>query len=129
MAKRYHQSMKDRMHESMGERRSMHERDRFNDEKRHDRGDENARGNRFREGMQETFNGMEGRRRREMEDAGMIYEDPNAIANLPQNVMMTPYPKTGPYMPEGLNDDIRGVDHQMDYDDSKRREHWYPKKV
>lgn len=77
----------------------------------------------------EHYAGMEPRRRREMEDAGMIQEDHRAISNLPQNVMIKPYEMTGPYLPEELNDDIRAVDGQMDLDDSQRRRGFFPKKV
>lgn len=108
MAKRYHQSKRDRMHEERGEERHLR------GPVKHHNG---------------HYEGMEPRRRQEMEDAGMIHEDHRAIANMPQEVMIKPYPKTGPYMPEDLDDTIRGVDRQMDYDDSKRREHFYPKKV
>lgn len=66
------------------------------------------------------------RRTQEMQDAGMIHEDRSAIANLPQGVMIKPYPKTGPYMPEDLDDTIKGVDGQMDRDDSKRKQHNVP---
>lgn len=76
-----------------------------------------------------SYEGMAGRRTQEMQDAGMIREDHSAIANMPQNVMIKPYPKTGPYMPENLDDTIRGVDKQMDMDDNKRRQHNVPKKV
>jgi hypothetical protein len=69
------------------------------------------------------------RRTQQMEDAGMIHEDMRQIANLPQEVMMKPYPTTGPDMPQGLDDTIRGVDRQMDYDNSKRQMHNVPKKV
>lgn len=43
----------------------------------------------------------------------MISEDPRAMSNLPQDVMMKPYPEA-PYMPgaEGY-DDIQGIDQQM----------------
>jgi hypothetical protein len=75
------------------------------------------------------YEGAEPRRRQEMEDAGMISEDHSQIANLPQHVMMKPYPKTGPYMPDGLDDTLRGIDKQMDADDSKRKQHFAPKKV
>ncbi len=76
------------------------------------------------------YEGMEGRRTQEMEDGGMIREDHSAIANLPQSVMIKPYPKNGPYMPEDLDDTIKGVDHQINtLDDSKRRQHNVPKKV
>lgn len=75
------------------------------------------------------YEGREGRRHEEMRDAGMIHEDRNAIANLPQEVMIKHYPSSGAYMPEPLDDTIRGIDRQMDYDDSKRRAHFHPKKV
>lgn len=78
---------------------------------------------------EEPYAGMNARRTQEMEDAGMIREDMRAVANLPQEVMIKPYPKTGPYMPEGLDDRISGIDHQMDFDDSQRRRHMFPKKV
>jgi len=110
MAKRYHQSVKDRLAESRGMERH---------ELKH----------KAHHGMDEHYAGMGSRRRQELEDAGMIHEDHRAIANLPQEVMIKPYPYTGPSLPEGLDDTIRGVDAQMDYDDSQRRRHFYPKKV
>ena len=75
------------------------------------------------------YEGRVDRRRQEMADAGMIYEDHEEIANLPQQVMMKKYPKTGPYLPEVLDDTFNGIDRQMDYDDDKRRQNFYPKKV
>jgi hypothetical protein len=83
----------------------------------------------FRPEHNEHYAGMESRRAEEMRDAGMIQENRSAIANLPQEVMIKPYPKAGYALPEGLDDTIRGVDSQMDYDDSKRRAHFEPKKV
>ncbi len=77
----------------------------------------------------EHYAGMEPRRRQEMEDAGMIHENHSAIANLPQEVMIKPYPVPRNYLPEVLDDTLHGVDKQMDYDDNKRREHFMPKKV
>ena len=77
----------------------------------------------------DLYAGMESRRRMEREDGGMIHEDHRAIANLPQEVMMKPYPMTGPYLPEGLDDTIHGIDRQMDYDDSQTKKQFYPKKV
>lgn len=122
MAKRYHQTKRDRMHESAGMWREH--RDKFNDEHRSDISP-------MRHGSVSSgaYEGPESRRRMEMMDAGMIHEDQSQIANLPQNVMIKPYPKNGPYMPDGLDDTIRGVDGQMDYDDRKRAEHFFPKKV
>ena len=127
MAKRYHDSKRMR-----GDSNINHRPDKFNDENHHDkdemRGAERAM---YRKvgAWDGYYAGPEPRRRQEMEDSNMIHEDHMAIANLPQNVMIKPYPKTGPYMPEVLNDDISGVDAQMDYDDDKRADHFYPKKV
>jgi hypothetical protein len=139
--KRYHQSKRDRMHERMGEERHMkrmkmdrmhesegmehymHHKDRHNDEK-HSGGRDHMMRN-YREGY---YEGPEMRRHQEMMDGGMIREDHSKIANLPQDVMIKPYPMTGPYVPEGLDDTIRGVDRQMDSDDSKRAEHFFPHK-
>jgi hypothetical protein len=121
MAKRYHKS-------SRGESTEMHMKDMHNDERRHNAGSEKEHefGKTRRLDM---YGGMDARRRTELEDAGMIHEDHRAIANLPQEVMIKPYPLTGPYNPEGLDDTIRGVDHQMDYDDKQRARHFFPKKV
>jgi len=111
-----------------------HRDDRFNDEWRHDK--DSAYGSMGfnetlarRANMNEFYAGMDARRRQEIEDMGMIHEDHRAIANLPQEVMIRPYPLTGPYNPEGLDDTIRGVDMQMDYDDEQRAGHFYPKKA
>lgn len=110
-----------------------HERDMFNDEKRHD--SEPMPGGPYhydrerREDYSEPYAGRSGRRRQEMADAGMIHEDHAAIANLPQRVEIKPYPKNMKYLPEDLDDTIRGVDRQIDYDDSKKLSHFYPKKV
>lgn len=80
---------------------------------------------------QGDYAGELARRTQEMQDAGMIKEDRSAIANLPQDVMIKPYAKSpSSYMPENLNDDISGVDHQMNaLDGSKRNAHLVPKKV
>lgn len=75
------------------------------------------------------YAGKEARRHQEMHDAGMISEDRNAIANLPQDVMIKAYPKAGAYLPEDLNDKISGIDHQINLDDSLRRKSFAPKKV
>lgn len=104
-----------------------HKRDHFNDEHENYREPENFA---FHPDQgSERYDGYNARRTQEMQDAGMIHEDMRAIANLPQEVMIKPYPAVGPYMPEGLDDSIRGVDGQMHYDDNKRREHFFPKKV
>lgn len=104
-----------------------HKPDHFNDEFHHDKDHERGM-YRSRLTQGELYAGMEPRRRQELEDAGMIHEDVMAIANLPQHPMIKPYPRTGPYNPEVLDDTIRGVDGQMDYDDDQRSRHFYPKK-
>lgn len=79
---------------------------------------------------QGDYSGEYARRTQEMQDAGMIHNDMSAIANLPQEVMIKPYPKHRDYMPEGLDDTIKGVDHQMDsLDGAQRDKHLHPKKV
>jgi len=131
-AKRHHASKKARRDEHMGMERYergpvRHNADKFNDEMRHDQ--DGRMGASFHHHGSDHYDGYNARRTQEMQDAGMIRENPSAIANLPQEVMIKMYPKTGPYLPEGLDDSIRGVDMQMDYDDSQRRAHFYPKKV
>jgi len=106
-----------------------HHSDKFNDEMRHNKDSRDGGMGFHAPKSAELYAGMEPRRRQELEDAGMIHEDHRAIANLPQEVMIKPYPRTGPYLPEGLDDTIKGVDDQMDYDDKQRRAHFYPKKV
>lgn len=76
-----------------------------------------------------SYEGMDSRRTQEMQDAGMIRENPSAIANLPQEVMMKPWPSAGSYIPENLDDTIAGVNRQMAMDDNKRSAHNVPKKV
>ena len=77
----------------------------------------------------EFYAGMDGRRRLEGHDYGMIDEDHSAQANLPQNVIMSKYEEGYSYMPEGLDDTIRGVDRQIGMDDGKRRSGMRPRKV
>ncbi len=102
--------------------------DKFNDQHYSDK--DSSQGG-FLRGMTaaQQYMGMPTSMRSGLEEESMIHEDHRAIANLPQEVMIKPYPRTGPYLPEDLDDTIRGVDAQMDYDDSQRRAHFYPKKV
>lgn len=74
------------------------------------------------------YEGMEGRRHEEMLAGGMIKEDRSAIANLPQEVRITPYPKETNYEPEMLDDTINGVDGQMRADNAGRSKHMKPHK-
>ena len=75
---------------------------------------------------QGLYAGMEARRTQEMEDAGMIREDRSAIANLPQDVMIKPYPMANDYAVYGLDDTIRSVDHQMKADSKDKKKGPFP---
>jgi hypothetical protein len=77
-----------------------------------------------------SYAGEQARRTQEMQDGGMIREDRSAVANLPQEVMYKPYPKNRDYLPEDLDDTIKGVDHQIEVLDGKKRDKdFMPKKV
>lgn len=69
------------------------------------------------------------RRTEEMQEGDMIREDHSQVANLPQEVIMRPYKDSYDYMPEDIDDSIRGVDRQIGMDSSKRDEYYKPKKV
>jgi hypothetical protein len=99
--------------------------------KRHHKSERHHERSMHRNGMMhgEHYAGMEPRRRQEMEDAGMIREDHSAMANMPQGIHMKPWPTEGGYLPENLDDTIRGVDRQMDMDNGKKMKHLMPKKV
>lgn len=142
MAKRFHSASK-KMHKEYDKsyKVATQHPDKFNDEERHDKSPmkmgpyaydrqdsrmEYRRGNSMQDGF---YAGAEPRRRQEMADAGMIHEDHRSVANLPQNVIMNFYPKDANFLPENLDDTIRGVDRQLDYDNGKKLGHLYPKKV
>ena len=77
-----------------------------------------------------SYSGEYARRTQEMEDAGMIGNDRSAIANMPQEVMMKPWVNSSEtYMPENLDDTARGIDMQMNKDNSQRKKHFRPEKV
>lgn len=102
---RYHQSKRDRREESRGMKSY----------------ESSKRAQSLSEGG--YYQGPQDREAEERRDSHMIHEDLSAVANLPQNVIMRPWPKGGRYLPEHLDDTIRGIDHQMDKDGSKMYEH------
>ena len=104
--KRYHQSPKSRLSESRGMEKKL-------------RGPVKHAG---------FYEGHDSRRRLEHEDSMMIREDHNEIANLPQHVVMRPYPKTGYYEDSYLDDTARGIDHQIDQDMKEKKMHMHPEK-
>lgn len=67
--------------------------------------------------------------RMQKHDSSMISEDRNAIANLPQQVIMKDWADHEAYLPDILDDTIVGINKQINYDDKKRSEHFAPKKV
>ena len=102
MAKRYHQGRKDREDESRGMKRY------------------------YRKERME--NSEYDRRSEREEDYGMIREDHEAPANLPQHVVHRYYPRGG-YGPDyDIDDTIRGVDDQMMDDDRGLDRHLSPEK-
>lgn len=76
----------------------------------------------------EFYAGYRGRTVQEHADYTMLNEDRNAIANMPQNVIMKMYPKINYSMQEGLNDDIRGVDYQINQDGKRQKKGEFPEK-
>lgn len=121
MAKRYHQSRKDRRNEREGAYHSMAE-------KNYRKADYDWARMKDSEGRyHEEHRRLDQRRRSDMEDSYMIKEDHNAIANLPQRSKMAMYP-SNPYNPSHLNDTIKGVDNQIDDDHSEMMKHRKPEK-
>jgi len=78
--------------------------------------------------MEDYSSGLRARDRMESEKDGMIRDDHRAIANLPQEVMIKPYEQVGPYLPEGIDDTIKGSDRQMMDNDEQRSRYFSPKK-
>lgn len=62
-------------------------------------------------------------KRKEQEDSGMIKEDHNNTSNLPREVIMKPWPKTGYGSSMDLDDTIRGIDSQINDDASEMKRH------
>ena len=107
--KRYHESVRDRMAESRGEERHLMKKHYYDDKS--------------------SYAGEQARRTQEMEDGGMLREDRNAVANMPQQVIYRAYEKNHSYLPEDIDDTIRGIDRQIDeLDGGKVRRHMNPKK-
>ncbi len=76
----------------------------------------------------DLYAGMADRKRLEAQDGGTIFEDHSQVANLPQEVIMRAYPKPAGYMPDNLDDTIRGIDRQMEMDNRKKLAHLQPEK-
>jgi hypothetical protein len=74
------------------------------------------------------YDAMESRRKSEMRDAGMLSDDKSAIANMPQNVRYHDWPGSYRGLDSYLNDDISGINNQMEMDDRGARKNLVPKK-
>ncbi len=64
----------------------------------------------------------------EQRDSMMISEDKHAVANLPQHVIYKEWPKARHYVDYGLDDTIRGINHQENMDNAKMEKHLQPEK-
>lgn len=79
--------------------------------------------------MSGAYEGHGQRRHQEMHDAGMIREDHNAVANMPQEVMMKPWNKPSyGMMDEKIDDTISGINRQMGHDESQGKRGMLPRK-
>ena len=79
-------------------------------------------------GMREYYAGPEMRYKMEYEGSMMIKEDHSAIANLPQGMKITAYPKPGAYEKSYINDGLSGIDKQMREDSKHAKREMYPEK-
>lgn len=79
-------------------------------------------------GVDMYYAGFDSRRSMEQQDGAMLNEDRSAIANLPQDVKYHAWPKAPAYANYNLNDNISGVDKQMDEDGMGMRKHIQPGK-
>lgn len=77
----------------------------------------------------DIYAGIDARRSQEARDSRMISEDHGAIANLPQDVKMHPWPSERSYMEDHLDDTISGIDHQQMVDAHQRTKGTNPRKA
>jgi hypothetical protein len=75
-----------------------------------------------------SYEGVDARRKLEREDSMMVPHHGGAHANMPENVVMRPYPKASYNSSEGLDDTIKGVDYQIREDDKGKKKGKYPEK-
>ena len=68
-------------------------------------------------------------RRLERQDASMVPSGNGAHAGMPTEVVMRAYPDDNSYLPENLDDTIKGIAAQKNLDNSKKRAHLAPKKI
>lgn len=82
----------------------------------------------YNEKAKSDMNGLMGRERMDRADFEMISEDHSAVANLPQNAIYKPWPKPSYYADFDLDNNIRGIDNQIDADGRQMKKHKSTKK-
>ena len=68
-------------------------------------------------------------RRQEHKDASMVPNGNGAHAGMPTEVVMKAYADDNSYLPENLDDTIKGIAAQKSLDNGKKRAHLAPKKI
>jgi hypothetical protein len=63
-----------------------------------------------KDGMVEFYAGYDSMHNQEIADGGIIHEDHSAMANLPQQFMVKPYPQVQGNLDGYLDDSIHGID-------------------
>lgn len=79
--------------------------------------------------MDNDYSDRDSRRMRERRDASMIHEDHSAPANLPQQVMIKYWENDYGYLPEVIDDTLRGIDKQIRGDDGQLKKGYKPHKI
>jgi len=114
MAKRYHQTKKDRMHERHGERmHMMHE--------RRAREHESA-------GMRHKMHHSESERREHhMREDGMLHNDPRETANMPQHPIFHGYERIQGFLPDSIDDSRHEIERHIKETEVMSRRQYAPK--
>ena len=79
--------------------------------------------------MRGSYEDRDDIRRIEREDASMVPSGNGAHANMPSELVMKSYGEDDSYLPEGLDDTIKGISAQKNLDNSKKKAHLAPKKI
>lgn len=121
MAKRYH-------HSKHGHHLSHKEAEHMEHEKEMKHRGHHSGGMKMHSPHEAHAEGYGEMKRQERMFGSMIAEDHGAIANLPQMVMMKPYARPQTYLPEDIDDSIRGIDMQLEDDNAHKPGRFNPKK-
>ena len=81
---------------------------------------------RFHDG---AYSGLDARREQEHEDFELMPRDGGEFANMPSEVIHKEFPNPHGYMPEPIDDTLRGVDRQIEEDNREKHSGMRPKKV